>query len=112
MIKSLKYLFSVVLLLSPPPSSNIFHQWFPNALQQVHVASAQVVSVGPFIEEEGLSECTASILNADLDFNSKIDRIEFNIAIAKWTNDVISALDAAQSLPLQMIFNEHACTIL
>jgi len=70
-----------------------------------------IIGVGPFIESEGLTDCTQSILSSDWNFDQRLDRTELNIAVAKWTDDQIPALTSKVSLPIQLAFNDNACVL-
>ena len=79
----------------------------------LYLASAQnIISVGPFLEDDDLTLCIESLSSSDSDSNSRVDRSEFNIAVSQWTGGAIPPSTSQRSLPLQAVFNQYACVIL
>ena len=69
------------------------------------------ISISPHIDSEGLSKCVHSLFSSDWNFDNRISRSEFNIVIAKLTDDTIPALTSADSAQIQKTFEKYACTV-
>jgi len=110
MNKCVRFILGFFLLLSPSPS--ILYQWFPkSSFSQTFAKGQSILNVGPFLDEDDFTKCTKSIMSADWNFNKKVERVEFHIAVAIWTNDKIPALSSQKSLPISAAFIEHACVV-
>jgi len=100
MMPSFRILLRLLFLISP---SSLFQTFRLNSQNGIGFVNGQVMG------DRDLSQCAQSIIDADFNFDGKINQVEFNIAVAIWTDDQVPALTSQTLEPIQSVFTDFKC---